>query len=71
MVIQIKNFRRQSIVVDSVIEQIKRQSINNRNYVKKAILMKAIPVIRAARSEMKYGVSVTDACINWKPLNRC
>lgn len=61
-----KDFRRQSIVVESVTEQI---CAGNRSIIGIMIesnLHAGNQSSEQPRSEMKYGVSVTDACIDWQ-----
>ncbi len=61
-----KDFRRQSIVVDSVIEQIKKGNQSITGIMLESHINEGNQSSEQPRSEMKYGVSVTDACISWE-----
>lgn len=59
-----KDYRRQPIVVDSVIEQIKAGNRSIIGIMIESHIHEGNQSSEQPRSEMKYGVSVTDACID-------
>ncbi|MBO0222680.1 3-deoxy-7-phosphoheptulonate synthase, partial [Vibrio parahaemolyticus] len=61
-----KDFRRQPLVVDSIIEQISNGNQSITGIMLESHLHEGNQSSEQPRSEMKYGVSVTDACINWE-----
>ncbi|CDH24196.1 3-deoxy-7-phosphoheptulonate synthase [Xenorhabdus bovienii] len=61
-----KDFRRQSIVVDSVAEQIMSGNRSIIGIMLESNIHEGNQPSEQPRSEMQYGVSVTDACINWQ-----
>lgn len=60
-----KDFRRQSAVADSVIEQISAGNQSIIGIMLESNIFEGNQSSEQPRSEMKYGVSVTDACIDW------
>ncbi|ARA75417.1 phospho-2-dehydro-3-deoxyheptonate aldolase [Pectobacterium brasiliense] len=61
-----KDYRRQPLVVESAIEQIK---VGNRSIIGLMLeshLNEGSQSSEQPRSDMRYGVSVTDACISWE-----
>ncbi|KAA1181127.1 3-deoxy-7-phosphoheptulonate synthase [Photorhabdus heterorhabditis] len=61
-----KDFRRQSLVLDSVTEQIISGNQSITGIMLESHINEGNQSSEQPRSEMKYGVSVTDACINWQ-----
>ncbi|NHB92487.1 3-deoxy-7-phosphoheptulonate synthase [Photorhabdus cinerea] len=61
-----KDFRRQSLVLDSVAEQIVSGNQSITGIMLESHINEGNQSSEQPRSEMKYGVSVTDACINWQ-----
>nr|WP_314267919.1 3-deoxy-7-phosphoheptulonate synthase [uncultured Moellerella sp.] len=61
-----KDYRRQPEVINSVIEQISNGNQSITGIMLESHLNEGSQSSEQARSEMKYGVSVTDACINWE-----
>ncbi|CAQ85287.1 MULTISPECIES: 3-deoxy-7-phosphoheptulonate synthase [Photorhabdus] len=61
-----KDFRRQSLVLDSVAEQIVSGNQSITGVMLESHINEGNQSSEQSRSEMKYGVSVTDACINWQ-----
>ncbi|ERT11222.1 3-deoxy-7-phosphoheptulonate synthase [Photorhabdus temperata] len=61
-----KDFRRQSEVVDSVAEQIISGNQSITGIMLESHINEGNQSSEQPRSEMKYGVSVTDACISWQ-----
>lgn len=60
-----KDFRRQSAVAESVIEQISAGNQSIIGVMLESNIFEGNQSSEQPRSEMKYGVSVTDACIDW------
>jgi 3-deoxy-7-phosphoheptulonate synthase len=60
-----KDFRRQSAVAESVIEQISAGNQSIIGIMLESNIFEGNQSSEQPRSEMKYGVSVTDACIDW------
>lgn len=60
-----KDYRRQPLVVDSLIEQIKQGNKSIIGVMIESNLNEGNQSSELPRAQMKYGVSVTDACINW------
>ncbi|WP_392552805.1 3-deoxy-7-phosphoheptulonate synthase [Orbus wheelerorum] len=60
-----KDYRRQSIVADSIIEQIKQGNNSIIGVMIESNLCEGSQSSEQPKNEMKYGVSVTDACISW------
>lgn len=61
-----KDYRRQPIVAESVIEQIKAGNRSITGLMLESHLNEGNQTSEQPRSTMKYGVSVTDACIDWE-----
>lgn len=61
-----KDYRRQSQVVDSIIEQIINGNESITGIMLESHINEGNQTSEQARDTMKYGVSVTDACINWQ-----
>ncbi|MGL4859813.1 MAG: 3-deoxy-7-phosphoheptulonate synthase [Enterobacteriaceae bacterium] len=61
-----KDYRRQSEVVDSVIEQIQAGNRSIIGVMLESHLHEGNQSSEQPRAEMRYGVSVTDACIGWE-----
>lgn len=61
-----KDYRRQPVVAQSVIDQIKAGNRSITGLMLESHLNEGSQSSEQPRSEMKYGVSVTDACINWE-----
>lgn len=60
-----KDFRRQSAVVDSILEQIQAGNQSIIGIMLESHLNEGNQSSEQPRAQMQYGVSVTDACINW------
>ena len=60
-----KDYRRQSIVMDSIIEQIQAGNRSIIGVMLESHLFEGNQSSEQPRANMKYGVSVTDACIDW------
>lgn len=60
-----KDYRRQPIVADSIIAQIKNGNNSIIGVMIESNLCEGSQSSEQPQSEMKYGVSVTDACIDW------
>ncbi len=61
-----KDYRRQPLVVDSIIEQIINGNESITGIMLESHINEGNQTSEQARDAMKYGVSVTDACINWQ-----
>lgn len=61
-----KDYRRQPAVAESVIGQIKAGNRSINGLMLESHLHEGNQSSEQARSEMRFGVSVTDACINWE-----
>ncbi|MBU9854023.1 3-deoxy-7-phosphoheptulonate synthase [Rahnella bonaserana] len=61
-----KDYRRQPVVAQSVIDQIKAGNRSITGLMLESHLNEGSQSSEQPRSAMKYGVSVTDACINWE-----
>lgn len=61
-----KDYRRQPLVADSVIEQLQNGNQSIIGVMIESNLHEGNQSSELAKSELKYGVSVTDACINWE-----
>ncbi|MGG4610482.1 3-deoxy-7-phosphoheptulonate synthase [Providencia sp. Me31A] len=61
-----KDYRRQPLVVDSIIEQIINGNESITGIMLESHINEGNQTSEQAREAMKYGVSVTDACINWQ-----
>jgi 3-deoxy-7-phosphoheptulonate synthase len=61
-----KDYRRQSLVAESIIEQIKSGNRSITGVMLESHLHEGNQSSEQPRSAMDYGVSVTDACINWQ-----
>ncbi|RLM19906.1 3-deoxy-7-phosphoheptulonate synthase [Brenneria alni] len=61
-----KDYRRQPLVVESAIEQIKTGNQSIIGLMLESHLHEGSQSSEQPRSEMRYGVSVTDACISWE-----
>ncbi|WP_369310130.1 3-deoxy-7-phosphoheptulonate synthase [Providencia rettgeri] len=61
-----KDYRRQPLVVDSIIEQIINGNESITGIMLESHLNEGNQTSEQPRDAMKYGVSVTDACINWQ-----
>lgn len=65
-----KDFRRQAEVVDSVIKQIQANNQAIIGIMLESHLNEGNQSSDQPRASMQYGVSVTDACINWQSTER-
>ncbi|WP_275075904.1 3-deoxy-7-phosphoheptulonate synthase [Providencia rettgeri] len=61
-----KDYRRQPLVVDSIIEQIVNGNESITGIMLESHINEGNQTSEQPRDAMKYGVSVTDACINWQ-----
>ena len=61
-----KDFRRQASVAESAVAQIKEGNRSIMGLMLESHLNEGNQSSEQPRSEMRYGVSVTDACINWE-----
>lgn len=61
-----KDYRRQPLVADSIIDQIKNGNQSIIGVMIESHLFEGNQSSEQSPEEMKYGVSVTDACINWQ-----
>lgn len=61
-----KDYRRQPLVVESAIEQIKAGNRSIIGLMLESHLNEGSQSSEQSRSDMRYGVSVTDACISWE-----
>ncbi|KAA8996216.1 3-deoxy-7-phosphoheptulonate synthase [Affinibrenneria salicis] len=61
-----KDYRRQPAVVESVIEQIKAGNRSIIGLMLESHIHEGSQSSEQPRDQMRYGVSVTDACINWE-----
>ncbi|MEQ5203055.1 3-deoxy-7-phosphoheptulonate synthase [Providencia rettgeri] len=61
-----KDYRRQPLVVDSIIEQIINGNESITGIMLESHINEGNQTSEQARDSMKYGISVTDACINWQ-----
>ncbi|RKO82531.1 3-deoxy-7-phosphoheptulonate synthase [Pectobacterium parmentieri] len=61
-----KDYRRQPLVVESAIEQIKTGNRSIIGLMLESHLNEGSQSSEQPRSDMRYGVSVTDACISWE-----
>ncbi|MEH0835331.1 3-deoxy-7-phosphoheptulonate synthase [Pectobacterium cacticida] len=61
-----KDYRRQPLVVDAVMEQIKAGNRSIIGLMLESHLHEGNQSSEQPRSDMRYGVSVTDACISWE-----
>lgn len=61
-----KDFRRQPLVVESIIEQITHGNRSITGMMLESHINEGCQSSEQLRSKMKYGVSVTDACISWE-----
>ncbi|MEI9535205.1 3-deoxy-7-phosphoheptulonate synthase [Moellerella wisconsensis] len=61
-----KDFRRQPLVINSVIEQINSGNKSITGIMLESNINEGNQTSEQPRSAMKYGVSVTDACIDWE-----
>ncbi|UYA61554.1 KDPH synthase I alpha [Pectobacterium sp. F1-1] len=61
-----KDYRRQPLVVESAIEQIKAGNRSIIGLMLESHLNEGSQSSEQPRSDMRYGVSVTDACISWE-----
>ncbi|CAK2542032.1 3-deoxy-7-phosphoheptulonate synthase, Tyr-sensitive [Vibrio crassostreae] len=61
-----KDFRRQSIVVDSVITQIMKGNHHIVGLMLESHLYEGNQPILGQRELMKYGISITDGCVGWQ-----
>ncbi|MEH2922824.1 3-deoxy-7-phosphoheptulonate synthase [Samsonia erythrinae] len=61
-----KDYRRQPLVVESVVEQIKAGNRSIIGLMLESHLNEGCQSSEQPRSDMRYGVSVTDACIGWE-----
>lgn len=65
-----KDFRRQSEVVFSLLEQIKAGNRSIIGMMLESNIHEGNQSSEQPRADMRYGVSVTDACINWETTER-
>jgi len=61
-----KDYRRQPLVAESVIEQIKAGNRSIIGLMLESNIHEGNQSSEQPRADMRYGVSVTDACINWE-----
>jgi 3-deoxy-7-phosphoheptulonate synthase len=61
-----KDYRRQPLVAESAISQIKAGNRSITGLMLESHLNEGNQSSEQTRSDMRYGVSVTDACINWE-----
>ncbi|RTG35913.1 3-deoxy-7-phosphoheptulonate synthase, partial [Serratia marcescens] len=61
-----KDYRRQPAVAESVVEQIKAGNRSITGIMLESHLHEGNQSSEQPRADMRYGVSVTDACINWE-----
>ncbi|MFZ4835837.1 3-deoxy-7-phosphoheptulonate synthase [Rouxiella sp. Mn2063] len=61
-----KDYRRQPLVAQSVIEQIKAGNRSITGLMLESNIHEGNQSSEQPRADMRYGVSVTDACINWE-----
>lgn len=61
-----KDYRHQPLVVDSIIEQIVNGNESITGIMLESHINEGNQTSEQPREAMKYGVSVTDACINWQ-----
>ncbi|UMB75803.1 3-deoxy-7-phosphoheptulonate synthase [Dickeya fangzhongdai] len=61
-----KDYRRQPLVVESVIEQIKSDNRSIIGLMLESHIHEGNQSSEQPRADMRYGVSVTDACISWE-----
>lgn len=61
-----KDYRRQTAVAESVVEQIRAGNRSITGVMLESNLHEGNQTSEQPRSDMRYGVSVTDACINWE-----
>ncbi|NKI73250.1 3-deoxy-7-phosphoheptulonate synthase [Dickeya sp. CFBP 2040] len=61
-----KDYRRQPLVVESVIEQIKSGNRSIIGLMLESHIHEGNQSSEQPRADMRYGVSVTDACISWE-----
>ncbi|SLM62017.1 MULTISPECIES: 3-deoxy-7-phosphoheptulonate synthase [Dickeya] len=61
-----KDYRRQPLVVESALEQIKAGNRSIIGLMLESHIHEGNQSSEQPRSEMRYGVSVTDACISWE-----
>ncbi|BAH83388.1 3-deoxy-7-phosphoheptulonate synthase [Candidatus Ishikawella capsulata] len=65
-----KDFRRQPIVAQSVLQQIKDGNISIIGLMLESNLYEGNQSTDKPKEKMKYGVSVTDACIDWETTEK-
>ncbi|EFB71055.1 MULTISPECIES: 3-deoxy-7-phosphoheptulonate synthase [Providencia] len=61
-----KDYRRQPLVVDSILEQIINGNESITGIMLESHINEGSQTSEQPRENMQYGVSVTDACINWE-----
>lgn len=61
-----KDYRRQPLVVESAVEQLKAGNRSIIGLMLESHLNEGSQSSEQPRSQMHYGVSVTDACISWE-----
>ncbi|MCP1065271.1 3-deoxy-7-phosphoheptulonate synthase [Serratia symbiotica] len=61
-----KDYRRQRTVAESVVEQIKVGNLSITGIMLESHLHEGNQSSEQPRTNMRYGISVTDACINWE-----
>ena len=61
-----KDYRRQPLVIDSIIEQITNGNESITGIMVESHINEGNQTSEQSRDTMKYGVSVTDACIDWQ-----
>lgn len=61
-----KDYRRQVAVAESVVEQIKAGNRSITGVMLESHIHEGNQSSEQPRADMRYGVSVTDACINWE-----
>lgn len=61
-----KDYRRQHLVIESIIEQITNGNQSITGIMLESHLNEGNQSSEQSRDSMKYGISVTDACINWE-----
>ncbi len=65
-----KDYRKQPEVLDSVITQIEKGNSSISGVMIESYLEEGNQKIQSDIMQMKYGVSITDACINWETTER-
>jgi len=66
-----KDYRRQPEVLEAVISQVVAGNRSISGLMIESCLEEGNQKISADQNKLKYGVSITDACINWETPKRC